>query len=60
MTTIQRTSKPLKLLRGLGHLCFFGGGLTYVIHDSLIGLLFVALGLLVLGIASLLIWWFHG
>lgn len=60
MNTIERTSKPIKLLRATGFLAVLGGGLAFVIQDVTVGLLFVLLGAAVLGVARFLAWWFHG
>jgi uncharacterized protein YjeT (DUF2065 family) len=59
MITTQRTSKPLKLLRAVGHLGLYVGAFAYVIAGEVSGLVLVAAGLAVLAIARLLIWWFH-
>jgi hypothetical protein len=32
--TIQRTSKPLKLLRMTGHACLYLGGCAYLLQQS--------------------------
>jgi NaMN:DMB phosphoribosyltransferase len=59
MTTIQRTGKPLKLLRAVGHLSLYVGAAAYVLANEAFGLVLVAGGLTILGVARLLVWWFH-
>ena len=58
--TTQRASKSLKLLRGVGYVCLYFGGIALLINGSQVGFYAAIGGALLLLVSRLLIWWFHG
>lgn len=60
VVTTQRASKPLKLLRAIGYVGLYLGGIVYLLHGSKLGFYSVLGGAALLLLSRLLIWWFHG